>query len=121
MLSGSKSTVWLRVSPIAAARKSIAACAVGLAGVAAASAADIPLAAKATPPIIAPASWAGFYLGVHGGYGWGENNFREYLVDTSPFPFFDGVRSRGAVVGGHAGYNWQYGRAVTGLEIDWSA
>ena len=87
MLSGSKSTVWLRVSPIAAARKSIAACAVGLAGVAAASAADIPLAAKATPPIIAPASWAGFYLGVHGGYGWGENNFREYLVDTSPFPF----------------------------------
>ena len=29
--------------------------------------------------------------------------------------------SQGAVYGGQAGYNWQFGRAVTGLEIDFSA
>ena len=85
----------------------------------AASAADLPAVMKA-PPATAQ-SWAGFYLGVHGGYGWGENSFRTYLVETDPHPFLDGFRSKGAVVGAHAGYNWQYGRALTGLEIDWSA
>jgi len=87
---------------------------------AAASAADLPPAAKVVAPVVAQ-SWAGFYLGVHGGYGWGDNTFRQYLVETDPHPFLDGFRSKGAVVGAHAGYNWQYGRAVTGLEIDWSA
>jgi len=84
----------------------------------AASAADLPAVMKA-PPATAQ-SWAGFYLGVHGGYGWGENSFRTYLVETDPHPFLDGFRSKGAVVGAHAGYNWQYCRALTGLEIDWS-
>ena len=82
-------------------------------------AADLPVVAKVPPA--AAQSWAGFYLGVHGGYGWGNNNFREYVVHVDPFPFFDGVASKGALVGGHAGYNWQFGRAVGGLEIDWSA
>ena len=72
------------------------------------------------PPAVA-ASWAGFYLGVHGGYGWGKNSFREYISEADPHPFYDGPTSQGAVVGGHAGYNWQYGRAVAGVEIDWSA
>jgi outer membrane immunogenic protein len=85
----------------------------------AASAADLPAVAK-VPPATAQ-SWAGFYLGVHGGYGWGDNSFRQYLSEADPHPFLDGVASKGAVVGAHAGYNWQYGRAVTGLEIDWSA
>lgn len=50
----------------------------------AASAADLPALTK-VPPATAQ-SWAGFYLGVHGGYGWGDNNFRQYLVDR-PSPF----------------------------------
>lgn len=87
----------------------------------AASAADLPVVTKATIPPATAQSWAGFYLGVHGGYGWGDNSFSGYLVETDPHPFIDGPKSQGAVVGGHAGYNWQYGRAVTGLEIDWSA
>ena len=82
-------------------------------------AADLPVVAKVPPA--AAQSWAGFYLGVHGGYGWGNNNFREYVVHVDPFPFFVGVASKGALVGAHAGYNWQFGRAVGGLEIDWSA
>jgi outer membrane immunogenic protein len=88
----------------------------------AASAADLPaVITKAPVPPATAQSWAGFYLGVHGGYGWGNHSFRQYLVETDPHPFIDGPRSQGALVGGHAGYNWQYGRAVTGLEIDWSA
>ncbi len=36
-------------------------------------AADLPVAPKAPPPAIY--SWAGFYAGVHGGYGWGKQRF----------------------------------------------
>jgi outer membrane immunogenic protein len=83
-------------------------------------AADLPVA-KAPPPAIA-ASWAGFYLGVHGGYGWKEDDFSQ----STGFRFMtpqsiNGIRSQGALYGAHAGYNWQFGRAVTGLEIDFSA
>jgi len=85
---------------------------------AAASAADLPVAVSAPPVVVS--SWAGFYLGAHGGYGWGKNDFFQVAIPTT----FDGIgniKSRGGVYGGHAGYNWQYGRAVTGLEIDFSA
>jgi opacity protein-like surface antigen len=86
----------------------------------AAMAADLPIA-KAPPPAIA-ASWAGFYLGVHGGYGWEQDDFSASTAFQlqNPQPI-NGVRSQGAVYGGQAGYNWQFGRAVTGLEIDFSA
>ena len=117
MLGGSKSTVWALLSPIGAAGKAIAAGAVGLAGMATSFAADIPPA----PPPIAAASWAGFYLGVHGGYGWGDNTFSRSVFALPPFPAIQGVKSKGGLFGGQAGYNWQYGRAVTGIEIDWSA
>jgi opacity protein-like surface antigen len=82
---------------------------------AAASAADLPVRAV-NPPVLA-SSWAGFYLGLHGGYGWRDNDFSE---EVFPLARIDGIRSRGGVFGGHAGYNWQFGRAVTGLEIDFS-
>jgi outer membrane immunogenic protein len=76
----------------------------------AAQAADLP--AKAPPRIAAPISeWAGFYIGVHGGYGWGN-------VDLgSGFE----LEPRGGLVGGHAGYLWQWGSWVGGLEVDYSA
>jgi outer membrane immunogenic protein len=83
-------------------------------------AADLPIA-KAPPPAIA-ASWAGFYFGVHGGYGWKRDDFSVsdgFLFRTPQH--INGIRSQGAVYGGQAGYNWQFGRAVTGLEIDFSA
>ncbi|SDO06540.1 outer membrane protein [Afipia sp. GAS231] len=86
-------------------------------------AADLPIA-KAPPPAIAASlsSWAGFYLGVHGGYGWKQDEFSqsEAFLLTRP-QSINGIRSQGAVYGGQAGYNWQFGRAVTGLEIDFSA
>ena len=82
----------------------------------AASAADLPALTK-VPPATAQ-SWAGFYLGVHGGYGWGRNDISvRVAVDNHISP----INSAGAVYGGHAGYNWQFGRAVAGVEIDFSA
>ena len=117
MLVESRTTLRLR----RAARHAIAACAVGLAGTATVLAADIPPATKARPLVGSPTSWAGFYLGVHGGYGWGDNNFSQTAFLLLPFSTVEGFRSKGGLYGAHAGYNWQFGRAVTGVEIDWSA
>jgi outer membrane immunogenic protein len=69
------------------------------------------------PPVKAPAylpapSWAGFYLGIHGGYGWGHESVQEDLSPLSnPSP-------KGGVFGGQIGYNWQFGTFVAGLEVD---
>ena len=81
-----------------------------------AAAADLSVAPlyKAPPPAMAPAyNWSGFYLGVNGGGGWGHSNW-----DTSS----DRIGLSGGLVGGTAGYNWQIGSAVLGLEgdIDWA-
>ena len=61
-----------------------------------------------TPPF----SWTGFYLGLNGGGGWGSSTWdRTGSFDLS-----------GGVIGGTAGFNWQTGPAVFGLEgdMDWS-
>jgi outer membrane immunogenic protein len=69
---------------------------------------------KAPPvPYVAPYyNWTGFYLGVNGGGGWGHGNW-----DSA-----GGMSGSGGLVGGTAGYNWQVGTWVLGLEgdIDWS-
>jgi hypothetical protein len=64
--------------------------------------------------------WGGFYLGIHGGYGWKNNDFAE-VIQTNPLLTIGGIDSKGWVFGGHAGYNWQKGSLVGGLEIDLSA
>jgi outer membrane immunogenic protein len=81
-----------------------------------ATAADLSVAPlyKAPPPAVAPAyNWSGFYLGINGGGGWGHSNW-----DTSS----DHIGLSGGLVGGTAGYNWQLGSAVLGIEgdIDWA-
>ncbi|KJC34446.1 hypothetical protein UP06_33505 [Bradyrhizobium sp. LTSP857] len=80
--------------------------------------ADLPV--KASPALAA--SWAGFYLGVHGGYGWERDDFSQSEAFALATPqSINGIRGKGAVYGAQAGYNWQFGRAVTGLEFDFSA
>ena len=86
---------------------------------AAASAADLAAVAPVSQ-VVAP-GWAGFYLGVHGGYGWGDNNFSQTLFPLPPYAAIQGFKSQGGLYGAQAGYNWQFGRAVTGFEIDFSA
>jgi len=79
------------------------------------SAADLPL--KAPPAIAAPATtWAGFYIGVEGGGDWGQFTQTNTITNVSLGTF----NQTGALVGGTAGYNWQSGIVVYGLETDLS-
>jgi hypothetical protein len=64
-------------------------------------------------------TWKGFYLGLHAGYGWKDNDFAE-VIQTAPLLTIGGIDSRGWLFGGQAGYNWQRGSVVGGLEIDFS-
>ena len=79
-------------------------------------AADIPRAAPAykAPAVYAPVfTWTGAYIGINGGYGWGNSEWTGYGTD---------VRTSGGLVGLTLGYNWQTGPWVFGLEgdIDWT-
>jgi outer membrane immunogenic protein len=81
-----------------------------------AGAADLSVAPlyKAPPSEVTQAyNWTGFYLGINGGGGWGHSSW-----DTST----DHIGVSGGMAGGTAGYNWQFGKAVVGLEgdIDWA-
>jgi outer membrane immunogenic protein len=53
-------------------------------------------------------NWTGFYLGINGGGGWGDSHWQ----GVGHFGM------SGGQVGGTAGYNWQIGQAVVGLEGD---
>jgi len=82
-----------------------------LAGVAtSALAADLPSHKAPPPPVPAYApqafSWTGFYIGVNGGYGFGSGG-RDF------------GNPDGGLVGVTAGYNYQIGQLVLGVESDW--
>lgn len=81
---------------------------------AAAFAADMP---PAMPYKAAPAySWSGFYAGIHGGYGWGDNDvFDTALGAGAVYP----LRPRGGFGGLQIGYNSQFApNWLIGGEID---
>ena len=71
-------------------------------------AADMPVKA----PREAYFNWTGFYLGIDGGYGWGQHD----RVTASGFA--NDYNSKGWLVGGHAGYQFQAGHFVLGVEGD---
>jgi len=84
-------------------------------------AADLPPAAA--PPPRAPAayipppplfSWTGFYLGINGGYGFGQSNWSNpnFAAPTGNF------NTSGFLIGGTLGANYQMGAFVIGLEGD---
>jgi len=86
-----------------------------LAMTATAHAADLaaaPVYTKAPPPV-AIYNWTGFYIGANGGMG--EGNTKER--------FSNGAQANqglsGGMAGATAGYNWQFGAAVVGVESDW--
>lgn len=62
--------------------------------------------------------WSGLYIGAAGGYGWGGSETcagRNSPPCQPRFPHFD---ITGGTLGGTAGYNWQVGRTVLGVEAD---
>jgi outer membrane immunogenic protein len=80
----------------------------------AAFAADLPVEA---PPPIAPLTpayydWSGFYIGVQGGWGWGESDIDDGLLLN------ESLDLEGFFIGGLAGAQWQWNWAVLGAEIE---
>ena len=111
-------------------RRSLAyltAIALSVVGLQAASAADMGMPLKSPPPAPVPYSWTGFYFGVNGGAGSGTNeasfNIGSFLASfgipgvgfTLPFP---SQTFTGFLGGAQAGYNWQTGVFVLGIEGD---
>ena len=87
--------------------------------IAAAGGAAMPAAlpVHAAAPV---STWNGFYVGTNGGYGVGSDPFSQLVTvtgvpSTSTFTYAN-VALRGGLFGGQAGYNWQMGQFVIGLE-----
>jgi outer membrane immunogenic protein len=77
-----------------------------------AQAAELPQTSYKAPAYSLPSarSWAGFYGGINGGYGFGKSNWDTPAVSPSP---------KGALVGLTLGYNFQYNSWLLGVEGDW--
>ena len=89
-------------------------------------AADLPVKA---PPMVAPAPvlfWTGFYLGLNGGYSWGESSRELNFVSATGAAIIPpggvvttgGTDLEGGLFGGQIGYNWQTANWVLGFETD---
>lgn len=76
--------------------------------------------APAPLPMASTYNWSGAYVGVQAGYAWGRVSgpFQD-ASQTGSGPYsFD---MNGGLVGGYAGYNWQYNAYVFGIEGDVNA
>jgi outer membrane immunogenic protein len=77
---------------------------------------------KALPPIVAPFSWTGFYIGVNGGGASGHTDW-QYLAVPGLAPIAGATahhNTSGGLVGGTVGWNWQVAPSfVLGVEGDW--
>src|SRR3954467_3783737 len=77
----------------------------------AAHSADLPRSYKA-PVYVAPVyNWTGFYVGINGGYGWGQSKWAGTGGNFEVTP-------KGWLAGGTLGYNFQTGAWVWGIEGD---
>ncbi|HEX7954770.1 MAG TPA: outer membrane protein [Burkholderiales bacterium] len=97
-----------------------------VAALAAGSASAADLAMKPADPIAPVATaydWTGPYIGLHAGYGWGnEDDNQSTLSEGGPAPVpevpADKFSIDGFVGGAHAGYNYQIDQFVLGVEGD---
>jgi outer membrane immunogenic protein len=91
-----------------------------IAGIGAASAADLPARAYTkAPPMVALYDWSGFYVGINGG---GGSSRKCWDLVSSPGTVVVGVPAEGChdatggTVGGQVGYRWQSQAWVFGVE-----
>jgi outer membrane immunogenic protein len=77
----------------------------------AAQAADLPRPNYKAPIYVEPFSWTGFYVGINGGYGWGNSDWSGSGGNFQVAP-------KGFMGGGTLGYNLQTGVWVWGIEGD---
>lgn len=81
-------------------------------------AADLGRMPVRAPVAYAPApyfNWSGFYVGVQGGGGWGDVDWRYQATGTTAHH-----STSGGLLGGTAGFNWQTGSWVFGIEADYA-
>ena len=86
------------------------------AGFAPAFAADLPPPAPVPyVPAVRAFSWTGFYLGLNGGYGFGQSKWNSAIGTVG------GFNTNGGLAGGTAGFNYQWSQFVFGIEgdFDW--
>src|SRR6201994_3548243 len=76
--------------------------------------ADLPF--KARPAVPAVYDWTGFYIGGFGGYAFGNQNLNNSLGPAGFANFTTNWETHGAFGGGEAGYMWQFGSVVVGIE-----
>ncbi|MFY9694069.1 MAG: outer membrane protein [Xanthobacteraceae bacterium] len=73
----------------------------------------VPQAPAAYIPVAPPVyNWAGFYVGINGGWGFGNATWTSPLGSGSD-------ADNGGVIGGTLGVNFQTGSFVFGVEGDW--
>jgi len=80
--------------------------------------------APAYAAVVLPPSWAGFYIGVNGGYG-GNSSERfseDVYPNATPTTLYSTLHGGDTIAGGFGGaqlgYNWQFGPLVAGFETD---
>jgi len=84
-----------------------------------------PRAPAAYVPVVLPVyNWAGVYVGINGGWGWGNAKYTANAVGPGCIgPCFPGatgsLHDNGGIVGGTLGANFQAGAFVFGVEGDW--
>ena len=100
----------------------IAAATASCAALISAQAADLPPRPAYQPPVVAVQqvyNWTGFYVGVNGGYAWGQQDPFNIITDR-----FDSLSTgiSGGVFGGTLGAQIQAAHVVMGLEadLDWA-
>jgi outer membrane immunogenic protein len=98
---------------------SLLAAAISFGAMQAASAADMPVKA---PAYQAPAAynWTGFYLGGHIGGGWSHTDWNQTFSSFALALDSGSANANGFLGGAQAGYNYQMGQFVLGLEGDFS-
>ena len=101
-------------------------------GAVSAQAADLPTRKEAPAPVFVPPpfTWTGFYIGANAGGIWGSGGNGNTTLYANGFPVATynlanvwpnanlGNSNTGFIGGGQAGYNWQTGSFVFGVETD---
>jgi outer membrane immunogenic protein len=90
-----------------------------LGGVAAAS--DLPASKllPPAPPLPAFYNWSGAYLGLQAGYSWGQDRLKDLATASgAPLGLEFAYGADTAVAGAQAGFNYQLGSVVLGVEGD---
>ena len=100
-----------------------AAAAVAALSASSASAADLaPHLVTKAPPVAAVYDWTGFYVGVHGGYGWSRGETSAEFPGLGALPAHPDRNPAGGFGGGQIGANFQFApNWVIGIQGDLSA